>query len=272
MVWNPLNAFTGDIQKQAADQKVAALQQGYNQYGDLATQGRTGFQNAYTAALDPYTAMQSTAGQGYNAYADASGANGPEGLARANAQYLSATPGFEGAAQRAANLTARAGVAGGAATGNVIDQIARNSTQQGLEAFGNYTNRLAPWLQQGQQTAAGISGINQGLGQGLLGSYTNQGQAALGTQGKIGEAQAAGTEGELTGYQNLFGLGLNALKAGAGFGGLPTGFFGSAGSTPGAGAQGPSSPGTGIYSFGAPFAGGTSFNPFQANWNPNARV
>lgn len=209
------DVFGGDIQQQAANQKIAGLNQAYQQYTDLANQARGALTTNYAQAMQPYQALQPTANAGYSAYADATGANGPEGLARANAQFLQATPGFAGAAQRAADMAARAGVAGGQATGNTLAGIADRTTQMGLQAYGDYVSRLAPWLQQGQQTASGLSGISTGLGNQLASSFAGQGGQAYNTQTGIGNAQAEGTMGELTGLQNLWGLGMNAAKLGA---------------------------------------------------------
>lgn len=211
MAINPLSVFTGDIQKQAADQKVAGLQQGYGDLSALFGQGRDALSNNYMEAIKQWQNLQPGAMGGYNAYGDATGANGPEGLARAAAQYR-ALPGYASLAQEAATNAARAGVAGGQATGNTLQGITDRTNDVFQRGFGDYAQRLAPWLNEANAVAGGIGGTYTGLGQGLNQSFTGQGQAAFGTGKGIGEANAEGTMGQLTGLQNLWGLGMNAAK------------------------------------------------------------
>jgi hypothetical protein len=233
---NILDQFTGNIQKQAADLKTAGLQAGMTDYGKYADLGRGALTTNYTDALKGFQGLQPQAMGGYSAYADATGANGPEGLARANAQYLQGTPGFAGAAQRAADMAARAGVAGGQATGNTLAAIGDRTTQMGLDAYNQYVSRLQPYLGQATNVAQGLGGIYGNLGQGLAGSYGNQATAMLGANKDIGAAEAEGKMGELTGLQNLTNFGMNAAKLGVGamtggagtalMGGLGSGMFG----------------------------------------------
>jgi hypothetical protein len=205
------DVFSAGPQEDAARARQAAAEKGYQQYTDLAQQGRGALTTNYTAALQPYQEMQGTDRLGLQAYADASGANGPEGLARAQSTYSQSRPGFAFAAEDAAKNIARAGVAGGAPTGNTMQAITDRIYGLGQTDYRQYMQGLLPFLGQSQQTAAGIGGLYGQLGQGLAGSFGNQGQAAIGTQDVIGKAQSDAALAPYTASANLWGAGLNAL-------------------------------------------------------------
>ena len=225
---NFFDLFSGDIQRKAADEEIAGLRAGLTKYGDLAGQGREALTTNYTAALQPWMTFQGGAQRGMDAWGDATGANGPEGLARAQRNFEAmGQPGIE----KAVDVVGRGGVARGVATGNILDEQTRVAADRWAQLRGNYTAGLQPYGALGATGAGGISGVYGNLGTGLAGSYGNQATAAMGTERGIGAAQAQGTLGELTGLQNLAGLGMAGLTAatgglGGGFGGVASGLGG----------------------------------------------
>jgi hypothetical protein len=210
------DVFSAEPAQEAARLKQAALERGYQQYSDLTGQGRDALQTNYTAALQPFQALQPTAQAGYGLYGDVTGAGGAAGQDRARALFQT-DPGYQFARDQGLEAINRAGVARGGAVGNTMADAGKYATGLASQQYGDWVSRLAPWLGQGQQTAAGISGINTGLGNQLAGSYGQQGQAALGTQQGIGEAQYAGAMAPYNASANLWGFGLEGLKAAAGF-------------------------------------------------------
>lgn len=208
--------FSSKPAEEAAAAKEAAARAGYAQYGDLAGQGRNALTTNYTAALQPYQQLYDTARGGTNAYADATGASGPEGLARARANFQS-SPGFDFQLDTGIDALARAGVARGQATGNTLQDAQKFGSGLASQEWGNYINRLQPFLGAGQNAASGIGNTYTGLGQGLAGSYGQQGQAAIGTQNAIGQAQSDAALAPYNASANLWNFGLNAAKTAASF-------------------------------------------------------
>src|SRR5262245_44016608 len=210
------DVFTGDPIKAAADVQQQALQRGQQQFDTSAGLGRGALVDNYTAALDPWMNLQGATQGGYQAYADATGANGPEGLSRARANFQ-AGPGFDFALNTGVDAISRSGVARGSATGNILQEAQKFGTGLANQEWGNYVNRLQPFLGQGTQIAGGIGNIYGNLGTALNANYMNQGQAQLGTAKGIGEAQAQGQLADYLGSQNLWNFGLNAAKTAASF-------------------------------------------------------
>lgn len=211
------DVFSGDSAKEAAAAKAAALQTGYNQFSDLAGQGRGALTTNYTAALQPYQELYAKGSRGYDAYADATGASGPEGLARAKANFQ-ASPGFEFALNQALDANdRRAAGRGMLASGNTIDDTNRIATGYAMQDWGNYVDRLQPFLGQASGAAAGQAGLYSGLGEGLNRSYLGQGAQAYNTQAGIGDANADAAMADYNASANLWNFGLNAAKTAAGF-------------------------------------------------------
>src|SRR3954468_16929161 len=74
--------FSNDKAEEAAQQRNAGLQQGYDALSGLYGQGRDALTSAYGKASDMYSPLVASTTAGANAYGDASGANGVAGLQR----------------------------------------------------------------------------------------------------------------------------------------------------------------------------------------------
>src|SRR5215471_8651401 len=115
---NLLAPFSTSSADKASADRIAAAQQGYGQYADLANQARGALTTNYTSALNPWQSLWTGGAQGgAQAYADATGANGIAGLDRARAQFQ-ASPGFDFQLNTGLDALNRASVARGGATGN----------------------------------------------------------------------------------------------------------------------------------------------------------
>lgn len=211
--------FTTDAQDAAAASQKAGLNAGYTQASDLLGQGREALTTNYNAALQPLntalTQSTTTGAQGYQAYADASGANGPEGLARAKANFQ-ATPGYtEGLNMGLDQNDRRAASRGMLASGNTSADTLKFANDYASQKYGQYTAGLSPFTNNPSQTAAiggQIAGVNTGLGNQLNASLGQQASSAYGTQTGIGNANANADLANLTASQNLWGMGMNAAK------------------------------------------------------------
>lgn len=202
--------FTTDAQQKAAADQKSALAAGYTGAQDLINGGKADLTTNYAKALQPLqttfnNATTGTGQQGYQAYADATGANGPEGLARAKALFT-ATPGYS----EGINLTLdqndrRAASRGMLASGNTDADTAKLATDYASQKYGQYTAGLQPFTAvpgQAQAGANAIAGVNTGLGNSLNASNLTLAdlfnKAALGT----GNANANADLASLTAGQN----------------------------------------------------------------------
>jgi hypothetical protein len=232
--WESILApFTGKPIEDAAKLKEQGIRTGLAEQAGKYGTGRDVLTDYYTRALQPFMDLQGAAGGGYQAYADATGANGPEGLARAR-QNFQAGPGFNFALDQGVNAINRSGVARGAATGNILRDAQTFGSGLANQEWGNYVNRLAPWLGQGTALAGSVSDINRALGGELSRSYTGEGDAAARAYGAIGDVQGQAAMSPYLAGQNIWGLLMQGAKiaagaaggAGMGAGGMGTGGMG----------------------------------------------
>lgn len=218
--------FSSGPAEDAAAAKRAGLEKGYGQLSGLYGQGREALTSNYTDALEPYQELYGKSMGGFDAYGDATGANGPEGLARAK-QNFQAGPGYQFQMDQGIDALSRAGVARGQATGNTLQDAQKFGSGLASQEYGNYVSRLQPFLSGASGAATGIAGVKTGLGSGLNQSFMGQGQGAFNTQKGIGEADADAAMADYNASANLWNFGLNAAKTAASF--IPGG--GGGGST-----------------------------------------
>lgn len=214
--------FTTDAQDAAAESQKAGLNAGYTQASGLLGQGRDALTTNYAAALQPFntalTQATTTGTKGYDAYADASGANGPEGLARAK-QNFQATPGYsEGLNMGLDQNDRRAASRGMLGSGNTSADTIKFANDYASQKYGQYTAGLSPYTNNPAQItgiASGMAGVNTGLGNALNQSYGQQASSAYGTQTGIGNANANADLANLTASQNIWGAAMNGAKLAA---------------------------------------------------------
>jgi hypothetical protein len=180
-------------------------------------QGRDALTTNFGMAAQPFQQLMGSASAGSGAYADASGAAGAEGLARAGDAFRS-IPGYAGGLTTGLDaIDRRAASRGMLGSGNTQQDTIRFASDYDAGKYGNYLSGLAPYLGQETAAASGLGSIYTGLGSGLNQSFQGQGQLGYQTQAGIG-ANNAGFEmsKNQTGLNQLgaiFGLGNMATKA-----------------------------------------------------------
>jgi hypothetical protein len=130
------------------------------QAGQTLDQGQAGAMPYYGQAKSEYDGLAfspdlygGTMRSGYESLADASGANGAEGLARAKSLFTS-TPGYQSGIDLAVDQASRIGNARGVAVGNTIGDTTKLATTYADQNYGNFVNRLSPFANApGQQLA-----------------------------------------------------------------------------------------------------------------------
>lgn len=217
-----LDIFSNAPAQDAAAAQTAGINAGYGQLSDLSQQGRGALTTNFSAALKPFQANYDVASGGQQAYADATGANGPAGLARAQAQFQT-SPGYQFQLDQGIGaVNANAEKLGQAASGNTNLDLLKFGQGLANTDWGNYVSRLQPFLGQASTAAQGIGTVDTGLGTALNANLTNQGNAAYGAQTSIGNANA---NADLSRY-NTSANALGALAGGLGLGANLFGKFG----------------------------------------------
>jgi hypothetical protein len=211
--------FTGSGMQDAEAQRQAQLNQAYGQYSDAAGLARNALQNNYTAALAPYSGMQATGTAGTQAYANATGANGIQGLNDARANFNAMV---QPDINAGIDALIRAGNAKGVATGNTLTDATKYATNEMFNRYQNYAQNLSPFLNYQQTAAAGQGGLYSNLANQLAGNYTALGGQAMNLGTQLGQSQYNSAMAPTLGAANLVNLGLNVgnYGAGGGFSGL----------------------------------------------------
>lgn len=214
--------FSNDTAEEAARQRNAGLQQGYDALSSSYGQGRDALTTNFGNASNLYSGLINSTGAGAKAYGDASGANGAAGL-------QAATDNFKNSGQygaygfsldqglQALNRTHAA--AGNLNSGNADADTLKYATGLAGQQYGNYLQGLSPYLGANSGAVAGAAGVDTGLGSGLNASYQGQGGAANANYTGQGASNAAAT-------MNNYNVGSNVLGAVTSAGKLAAGLFG----------------------------------------------
>lgn len=210
--------FSNDKAEEAAAQRNAGLQQGYDVLSGLYQQGRDKIQAGYGKAADLYAPLIASTGAGASAYGDYSGANGIEGLQRAtdafknSGQYGVYGIGLNEGLQ-ALNRTHAA--AGNLSSGNADTDAIRFAQDQAAKAYGQYGAGLQPYLGANANAVAGGANAATGGANAENNSFMSQGAAANQNYTQQGASNAAATMNEYNISKNLWdGLG-KAINVGS---------------------------------------------------------
>ena len=182
---------------------------------------------------------------GTNAYGDATGANGPEGYARAVTNFKT-DPGYGFQMDQGQQALNRAhAAAGNLSSGNADADTLKFSQGLADQSYGNYVSRLQPYFGAEQGAVSGAAGVATGQGGALDASFRGQGTAANANETGQGASTAAATMNNYNVGANQLGalMGVANLASGGIGGGLTGGLgglFSSFGGTP----TGPTNPGS----------------------------
>lgn len=181
--------FSDKNERKARDAQIGSINKGFDYATDFYGQGRDQLTSSYGDAKGYFAPLMGGANSGFNAYGDATGANGADGMARAR-ELFTQNPGYqEGLDRGLDSLDRRAASRGMLGSGNTQIDTLKYATDYADTKYGNFVNNLAPYL----GTATGIAGQQAGLatnfGSEMNTSLGNQG--SLGFQKEIGIGNAA---------------------------------------------------------------------------------
>lgn len=201
--------FSNDTAEQAAQQRNAGLQQGYDALSGQYDQARGAINTGANTANNLYAPLVASTGAGATAYGNASGANGVAGLQDAMNTFKNSGQygnyGFTlGQGLQALDRTHAA--AGNLSSGNTDADTLNYATGLANSTYGSYLSGLQPYLGANQGAVAGQAGVATGQGAALAGVDTAQGNAANANYTGQGASNAAAT-------MNNYNVGANQLSA-----------------------------------------------------------
>lgn len=207
--------FSNDNAEQAAAQRKAGLQQGYDALSGMYGQGRDAITTNYGNAGDLYKNLLKGYEGGSTAYGDAVGANGPEGFSRAVSNFKT-DPGYGFSMDQGLQALQRThAAAGNLNSGNADADTLKFSQGLADQSYGSYVQRLLPYFSGTQAATAGAAGVATGQGIALNTSFQGQGGAANANYTGQGAADAAATMNNYNVSSNMWnGIGA-AVKAGS---------------------------------------------------------
>lgn len=214
--------FSNSDAEQAAAQRNAGLQQGYDALSGQYGQGRNAITAGYGQASNLYNPLIASTGAGATAYGNASGANGTPGLQQAmkdfqnSGQYgnfgFALTNGLQA-------LDRTHAAAGNLNSGNADTDTLNYATGLANSTYGSYLSGLSPYLSANANAVAGGANAAVGGANALNASYQGQGAAANANFTGQGASNAAAT-------MNNYNVGQNDLNAIMSVGKLAAGLFG----------------------------------------------
>jgi len=211
--------FSTKPAEEAAAARKRGLTQGFGEASKYLTQGADKAAGYYGQAGAGYDPAIERITRGYDAYSDAAGVNGPGGYDRARSNFQTG-PGYQFAMDQGLEAAKRA--SGGVYSGGLLDELTKRGQGYANQEWGNYMQRLSPYLQQLLPGIAGRAGW-----QGRTGDvYGQQGNTladlAYRTQTGMGDADASAQLARYNASGNIFG----ALTGGIGLAGKALGATG----------------------------------------------
>lgn len=204
--------FTNDNAQDAANAQKAAIATGQAQAGSDLGQGLGLATGSYTAALQPFQTNYNVAQGGQNAYADATGANGAAGNARALTNFQAA-PDYQFTLDQGSQNVLRNQAATGQLASGATDVALQNLGQNTANKYyQQYVQNLQPFLGQSTANASGIANVDTGLGTLQNANLGQKASLDYGANTSQGNAQANADLANNQASANMWGLGMNVAK------------------------------------------------------------
>jgi hypothetical protein len=189
------NAATAKVQafKKAQEKSNAAIDQGVNV--------GSGY---YDKAMVPFQSMFERGTKGYDAYLDATGVNGADGIGRARENFMS-LPGYtEGINMALDQNDRRAAARGMLGSGNTIADTTKLATDYSNQKYGDYLSALAPNIGAAQGAATGQAGVLTGQGNMFANAGVKKADNIWKSQAGIGGAQADAAMADYGASKNMW--------------------------------------------------------------------
>lgn len=214
--------FSTKPAEEAAKQKALGFQNAQTAATTALDNGQAGADALYGQAYAPYSSLIDSTGRGAAAYGDASGANGADGYSRAGEMFR-ATPGYQSGFDLLTDANDRRAASRGIlASGNTIADTAKLATTYADQNYGNYVNRLAPYLGANNSAIGGgaaVKGANAAADLGVAGQKAQFGYNAATGVGNANADAALAPYGASQNFWSALMGGANTLLKASGAGG-----------------------------------------------------
>lgn len=215
--------FSTDAADKAAADKTASINTGITQANSALDTGLATANPLYGQAYSDFSTLGGKFGKGQDAYNDATGVNGADGVARATSTFTS-LPGYQEGINMALDKNDRLAASRGIlASGNTVADTTKLATDYASQHYNDYLSALAPNLAGATSATSGGASVLTGQAGANLGVAGTKANIAYGGNSAIGDAQAQADMAPYTASQNFWGAltgGANlALKA-SGIGGF----------------------------------------------------
>jgi hypothetical protein len=226
-----MGLFTDLFSTKPAEDAAAAKQAGLttaniNAGADL-TAGQTGADALFGKAQGQFGALATSTGRGSDAYGDATGANGADGLARAKANFQS-DPGYSGGLTTGIDQVDRtAAQRGDLGGGNTSADTIKFASNYDAQKYGSYVSNLAPYLGANSTAVAGEAGAEGAQAGADLNVAGTKATNDYNTAAGIGNAKADAALAPYSASSNFWsaltgGVGMALKATGVGGFGAPT--------------------------------------------------
>ncbi len=197
--------FTNDNEEEAARQKIEGLNRGRDAANSALDTGFTNATGYYDKALVPFTDLLTRGNKGYDAYLDATGVNGAEGLARAGETFKS-IPGYSGGLTTGLDLLERRAAArGDLGGGNTAADTIRFASDYDSQKYKDYLTSLAPNLGVATGATSGTAGVYGREGDLAANVGSQKANFGYNTETGIGNANAEATMANENASKNFWG-------------------------------------------------------------------
>lgn len=216
--------FSTKPAENAANDKIAGINTGLTTANSTLDTGQAGADALYGQAYAPYSSLIDSTGKGSQAYADATGVNGADGIARGGSTFKS-LPGYSGGLTTGIDAVNRGAAARGLlGSGQTSADEIKFASDYDANKYGNYVSSLAPYLGANANAISGAAGVKSaqaGADLGVAGTKANLDYSA---NTAIGGANADKDLAPYSASQNFW----SALMGGANLLGKATGVGGFA--------------------------------------------
>jgi hypothetical protein len=192
----------------AASAQSAGINKGLTSATGQIGKGQSALNTDYASAFAPFQQNYTQAQQGTTQLGNLLGLNGASAGQQAQ-QALQATPGYQYTLGQANNATtAQAAATGTTGSGNEALALQKNAAGLASQTYNDRVSQLQPYLNQSNQAAGGIAGVQTGLGNQTNANYNNLANINYGADTSIGNAQASADLANQSMDMNLLGGGI----------------------------------------------------------------
>lgn len=215
--------FSSGPAEDAAAARVTGYKQAQKKANQAIDEGVAQGSGYYDRAVVPFEQLFSRGTRGYDAYLDATGVNGADGLGRARRTFTS-LPGYtEGINMALDQNDRRAAARGMLASGNTIADTTKLATDYASQKYTDYLGALAPMIGASTGAATGQAGVLQNQGNLFANAGAKKAENIFKAQTGMGSANADAAMADYGASKNMWDAIMGGVNLATKF--IPAGGF-----------------------------------------------